>query len=129
MDNKLFECFIPVGTVSESNMRDHWRSRHRRSKSQKQAVQLFFTPSLGSDFTSIDIILTRQSAGILDTDNLPGSLKAIRDAVADVLIPGLAPGRADGDVRLRWIYEQKRDPEIGVRVQILPRSRRKRDVL
>jgi hypothetical protein len=48
----------------------------------------------------------------MDDDNLPGSLKAIRDEVASVL------GVDDGDrARIRFAYAQERG-EWGVRVRI-----------
>jgi hypothetical protein len=41
-------------------------------------------------------------------DNLMSSLKDIVDILADYLIPGLAPGRADSDSQLSFIYQQKK---------------------
>lgn len=41
---------------------------------------------------------------LLDDDNLAASYKHLRDAIADSLIPGLAPGAADG--WFRWEYGQ-----------------------
>ena len=41
---------------------------------------------------------------LLDDDNLAGSLKHLRDAIADSLLPGLKPGQADG--HFRWEYGQ-----------------------
>lgn len=71
---------------------------------QRACVQMYI------DFKKIKLPCTvkliRQSPRKLDTDNLPVSMKYIRDAIADHLIPGLAPGRADDDQRLNWQYEQ-----------------------
>ena len=47
------------------------------------------------------VTLTRESAGILDDDNLRGALKAVRDGVADWL------GVPDNDPRVTWLYEQR----------------------
>ena len=38
------------------------------------------------------------------------AFKGIRDAVADLILPGLPDGKADGDERLEWAYNQ----EIGL---------------
>jgi hypothetical protein len=38
------------------------------------------------------------------------AFKSIRDAIADLTLPGLAGGKADGDERLEWAYNQ----EIGL---------------
>lgn len=46
----------------------------------------------------------------LDYDNMVYAFKGIRDAVADLMLPGLAEGKADGDERLEWAYNQ----EIGL---------------
>jgi hypothetical protein len=58
-----------------------------------------------SEYGRITILLTRYGRR-LGSDNLVGGCKAVRDAVADVLIPGLAPGRADDDSRLFWAWNQ-----------------------
>lgn len=62
------------------------------------------------------IQLTRLSPRMLDSDNLQGALKYIRDSVADYLIPGLQPGRADGDTRLSWSYSQEKAKTKGIRI-------------
>lgn len=58
--------------------------------------------------------LTRYSCGTLDDDNLRGSLKSVRDGVADAL------GIADNDGRVRWEYAQEKCKRGAycVRVQI-----------
>jgi hypothetical protein len=43
----------------------------------------------------------------LDTDNLQGAFKWIRDEVANQLVPGKQPGRADDDPRISWEYDQE----------------------
>lgn len=100
------EIIIPIKTVSESNSRDHWRVAHSRHKSQKAAVRW----TLLSEDLQVDlpctITLVRCGKRELDDDNLMGALKYVRDAIADYLIPGLAPGRADDDRRIHWKYAQ-----------------------
>ncbi len=49
-------------------------------------------------------------------DNLPCSFKWILDAVCDNLLPGLKPGRADGDERISVKYDQEKSKEYGVRI-------------
>jgi hypothetical protein len=115
-----FIRYIPIKTVSEANRHEHWRVRHARSQLQKAMVSelIDYDEKLGD----VEIILTRCGRRSLDSDNLPTSLKYIRDAIADKLIPGLAPGRADNDPRLTWIYKQRKAKDPGVLVQIEPRS-------
>ncbi len=93
--------------MSEYNTRDHWTVKARRIANQKWVVRsyllLFQKPAAVARVT-----LTRVAPRRLDDDNLRGALKAVRDAVADWLIPGLAPGRADD--KLEWYYEQVQGP-------------------
>ena len=63
------------------------------------------------------ICLTRIGLRPLDFDNLVYSFKYIRDEVADLIIPGLARGRADGDKRIEWDYKQEIG-QNGFRVEI-----------
>lgn len=60
----------------------------------------------------VAIKLTRVAPRSLDTDNLiGGAMKGIRDCVADLIIPGLAAGRADGlsgPWCITWSYDQKK---------------------
>jgi len=105
--------------ISENNKWDHWSKKRKRRISQSGIVRVALK-SNGVNVTLPCLIrLIRFGARKLDDDNLPGALKFVRDAVADWLIPGLLPGRADGDPRLKWEYEQIAG-EPGVRIEIIP---------
>ena len=111
------EVFVPIKTVSEGNMREHWGSRAGRHKKQKIATAAALKP-----FTvklPCHVTLIRISARPLDDDNLQFSFKAIRDAIADVLIPGLKAGRADNDPRITWAYDQRKEgKEKGFKIRL-----------
>ncbi len=64
--------------------------------------------------------MVRISPRRLDFDNLVGSLKWVRDALAESLISGLAPGRADEDQRIKWDYGQEKGKvrEYAIRIEI-----------
>src|SRR5215469_18479034 len=94
---------LPLKTVSESNCFEHWTKKHKRHKEQKNAVHSAFKLNLPAKVT-----LTRISPKQLDSDNLAGSFKWIRDAVAEEFRPGLAPGRADDHAGFTWVYEQRK---------------------
>jgi len=47
----------------------------------------------------------------MDDDNLRIALKYIRDSVAEIIIPDLPLGMADGDKRIKWEYEQEKMAE------------------
>lgn len=53
-----------------------------------------------------------------DETNYIYSCKGVQDSIADLLIPGLAPGRADGSKDITWVYKQEKSKIKGVRIQI-----------
>lgn len=68
------------------------------------------------------MILTRIAPRKLDDeDNLRTALKSAKDAVADILHPGLAPGRADGLGDIEWKFEQVRGNvrEYGLGIRLI----------
>lgn len=110
--------FIPVKTVSEANQRCHWAVRAKRAKNQKTMVFLHMSPLMewGTRGAlqcqkSIRIKLTRMGGRKMDSDNLAGSMKAVRDGIARAL------EMDDGDERLTWEYAQSKG-EMGVMVEI-----------
>jgi hypothetical protein len=90
---------LPIKTVSLTNMREHWRTRHRRTKYQREAVSLLMPKGVQIPCT---VRLTRISSGTLDSDNLPASLKSVRDQIAAL------SGVDDADPRIKWEYAQER---------------------
>ena len=65
------------------------------------------------------VTITRASSHALDDDNLIYACKAIRDTVADLVLPGLASGQADGDKRIRWEYTQEKSKVPMVKVEVI----------
>lgn len=102
---------VPVKTVSETNAREHWASRHRRRATIRQTVGLVVRGALqGAGVTGpLTVEMTRLGpTGGLDDDNLIGSLKAVRDGVADAL------GVDDADPRITWRCHQRPSGKRGV---------------
>jgi len=108
---------IPVKTVSEANCSEHWTKKKKRHDIQKKWVWLFFNREGHFIPLPCKIKLTRIGKKILDSDNLPTSMKWIRDAIADSIFTGLAPGRADDNHNLFWQYSQQVGKEYGVIVE------------
>lgn len=107
------EFEIPIRTRSETNIREHWRARHRRRKEQRNLAALFTRQWLDEPIPGpYRITLIRLAPRKLDSDNLASSAKAIRDGIADAL------GIDDGDEAHRWEYEQAQRREYGVGVRI-----------
>jgi hypothetical protein len=90
---------LPIKTVSLTNAREHWRTTHKRSKYQREAVAMLLPKGVPVPCT---VRLTRISPGICDSDNLPTCTKSIRDQIA------LLSGVDDADPRIVWEYDQRR---------------------
>ena len=98
----MLDLTLPMRVVSEANMREHWARKAKRAKQQrwvaKMAVNRKPLPS-APGYTST---LTRLASRKLDSDNLAGAFKAVRDGIADAL------GIDDGSERLEWLYQQEK---------------------
>ena len=91
--------------LSSANILGHWSKRYALNKKHSAQVR-----AQCQDIKKIElpctIILTREAPKLMDYDNYVFSCKHVVDVIADLLIPGLAAGRADGDKRLKFEYEQ-----------------------
>lgn len=108
---------IPIKTVSGLNHREHWRARATRVKTERNAALAFTRTHINLDKMVrpsgpgslirlplfVELVRTKPHGPKLDSDNLQGSLKAIRDGIADAF------GYDDGDeTKLLWAYRQAR---------------------
>ena len=96
------EVNLPLRTASLNvALGEHWTKRLSRSKKQREAA-LFSLAAIrrGGMPLPVRVTLTRVSAGVLDSDNLLGALKHVRDGVADWLDVD------DADARIDWVYAQ-----------------------
>jgi len=64
------------------------------------------------------VVITRCSVGKPDSDQVVGSCKGVRDAVAKWL------GIDDGDPAITWVVEQKKAPRAGQGTSIRIEGRR-----
>lgn len=101
---------VNMSLPSLANSRNHWTHHHKITKKQRDIITRHWKATMyGYKFTTpLNVMLVRCSPRKLDGDNLTMALKAARDTIADILIPGLAPGRADGDDRITWHYEYEK---------------------
>ena len=105
---------IPIALPSAANLREHWAAKHRRVKSQRDAVA-WILGNRARPALPVVVMLTRVSARTLDDDNLRGAFKAVRDQLATWL------GVDDADPRVRWDYDQRKGPpSVEVRVTLAP---------
>lgn len=116
--------FVPGKTKSTLNQRLHHFAKAKQAAVQRNGARLaalnakekFKAEFAGRGFV---VLLTRVATRDLDSDNLAGALKSIRDGVADVFFDG--EDREAGG--LSWVYRQERSlyakgDAAGVRVQI-----------
>lgn len=107
--------------VSEANQREHHMAKHRRAAKHRALGRNVVGIDLRRDRPTLPltVTITKLGAGLIDSDNLAGSAKALRDGIADVLreTSGL---RDDGDARVTWVVKQERAPRgtHAVRVEV-----------
>ena len=105
---------------SEANAHTHWRARQRRAAAQRLVVRAALSwRDLSAFKTAPRLRVTfRRVKGPrgrdMDSDNLAGAFKAVRDEVAAVI------GRDDGDRWFDWRYDpvQTRGKDFGVRITL-----------
>lgn len=90
-----------ISTVSEANRREHWAAKNRRRKSQQEAFAVLWRRSKVRVELPAVVTFTRYGARALDSDNLAGAFKAIRDQFAKEI------GVDDGDLRIEFRYRQE----------------------
>jgi len=110
---------IPIKLISIANNHVHWRRQYEESKKRREPVVASLNRFKGKIPLPCSVILTRFGTRKLDDDdNLRMAFKGIKDDVADIIIPGLAKGRADGDLRITWHYKQETAKLSGFRIDI-----------
>lgn len=109
--------------LSEGNKTDHWALKHARNQKRKQYLKTYgqsMNLAIGDVELPCKVMLTRIAPRKIDSDNLVTTGKFFRDYIADLLIPGLAPGQADSDKRIQWEYAQEKGKvrEYALRIEI-----------
>lgn len=103
---------IPLRTGNGLNAREHWRQRDRRVRAEREALAWGLLLAQRPDRAtwrppipcSVRITRVAPSNG-LDDDNLAGSLKSVRDQIAEWM--GVDDKRSD---LVRYVYAQRRGP-------------------
>jgi len=128
----MISWILPIKTVSEINSSEHWSKKSKRHKIQQFFVRYLFSRESNKIELPCTIRLTRLSPRLLDDDNLPTSMKYVRDEISEILIPEKVgwyktrtgklkklKGRADDDPRILWKYSQEKWPTQAVRIEII----------
>lgn len=130
---KQAELLIPVRTISESNCSEHWTTKSKRHKLQKKMVWAIWNQVRPNITLPCLIKLSRIAPRLLDdSDNLPISMKWIKDALCAKIFPEKIVfvreknrsyqnlGFTDDSKEITWEYSQIKGDvrEYAVRVEI-----------
>ena len=98
---------------------EHWTEKHERHKKQKRIVFYNLNPHRANLLLPCTVRMARLAPRQLDEeDNLRIALKWVKDAIAEVITQDFVPGRADGDKRIKWEYDQEFSSEYKVKIEI-----------
>lgn len=116
---------VPVRLVSEANAREHHQVKAKRVKLQRSATAHWLSKLGSGDWrTSVKRVrIVRLAPRQLDSDNLAGSAKAIRDQVAAWLSGQTSiTGRGDDGPTsgIEWAVAQEKCGAYGVRIELYP---------
>lgn len=100
------------------NRREHWRAVAGRAREHKELTRLALL-MLGKDTRAelgaaarLAVRFVRTGGRKMDSDNLVGALKHVRDAIADVF------GRDDGDDWFAWGWPAQEPGPPGLRIEL-----------
>lgn len=122
---------LPIKTVSEANMSEHWSAKSKRRRQQQFLIRCLFRHDATPITLPCTVKMTRIGIRECDSDNLVSAFKGIRDEISEYLIPESQghyinkkgkmvkiKGRADSDPRINWEYAQEKGKSYGVRIEI-----------
>jgi hypothetical protein len=108
----MIDITIPVRVISEANTREHWGLKASRAKKQKNEAIL--AVKVCTEYRSLKLPLAisfvRYGKRKLDSDNLQGAFKAVRDGVAEALSIN------DGSDLITWDYKQEAGKDYAIRI-------------
>lgn len=123
--------YLPIKTVSEANMAEHWTKKSKRHRQQQFFVKQLFVKEFNKIPIPCHIKLVRLSPRMLDSDNLVFAFKWIRDEVSENLFLEkrtfyvnkkgkilTLKGRQDSNSLVTWEYDQEKNPVLGIRIEI-----------
>lgn len=91
-----------IKTVSEANQREHWAVKARRKRSQQRDFSILWKTQKQVIELPATFTFTRYACKLMDSDNLAGAFKHVRDQLAKEI------GIDDGSDQIRFEYKQER---------------------
>ena len=121
MKDGLITLTLPLCLVSEANQREHWAKKAKRAKHHRVVGRAAMRPKALSVVSGwwfpMHVVMTRMGKRRLDSDNLAGACKGLRDGIADAF------GIDDGDEsKVTWEVRQEIAKEYSVRIEIRRRG-------
>ena len=99
---------IPRKFVNHSNSGESKWTRAKRVELHWSLIAIYWlrarVPAIS---LPCSVYFVRKGPGKQDDDNIRSTCKSLRDAIANKLVPGQKPGRADSDPRIAWHYSQQ----------------------
>lgn len=110
---------VSLKTVSVLNKRWHWAVRAKHIAHERGAIRLAVLAGNSKwPILPVTVTLCRVAPRYLDSDNLAGALKAVRDEVAESIWE-----IDDRDERVEWRYEQRLGAKKEYAVEISAKRR------
>jgi hypothetical protein len=102
--SKTLQIKMPIRTVSELNMREHWAAKHKRRKKQREDFFVLWRQAKPPEISlPCRVTFTRFASKCLDVgDNLNSAFKSLRDELCAIL------GVDDSSPLIDWQYRQER---------------------
>lgn len=121
-DDGAFVVSVPVKTSTETNTRQNWYAVAGNAKREREATCLSLK-GLHVEYPALikSVKLTRHGLRLMDDDNLPGSMKRVRDQVAAWIAGNNTPdGKGDDSPTcgVAWSYDQVKGKEYGVVLEL-----------
>lgn len=118
---------VPFALPSAANLREHWATRARRERQQRQWAGVALRTEgreflrqwrvmAGNPRLKMHCLLTRVGARKLDSDNVARAFKAVRDEVAACV--GIDDGNEGPDGFWQWEYAQQTATTACVRIRL-----------
>jgi len=120
----MIEFTLDLKIVS-ANATGHWIKRYNLNKKNAAIIKKYWLTLKPKPKAPCTVTLERIYSPSFNQkkfdahDNLRTSFKGVVDIIADLLVPGLPPGKADDEVHgITWEYLQTKGPEPRVRIKI-----------
>lgn len=111
--------WLPIKTVSCSNVRENRFVRAKRTKAERETARLIVRDIVrdASMQKLREVKMVRHGNRLLDPGNLPVSMKGVQDGLCDALGIDDGPWQKTG---IRWEYDQKqvKRESTGVMVEL-----------